>query len=57
MASAGRKLGWAGLGLFTIYTLAAACSGDDTVHAENCEALDTLGAETEPSRSFWFGRV
>ncbi len=45
MASAGRKLGWAALGLFIIGMLAAACSGGDAKRAANCEALDALGLE------------
>ncbi len=44
MASAGRTLGWAALGLL-ICTLAAACSGGGAERAASCGALDALGVE------------
>ena len=44
MASAGRKLGWAALGLF-IYMLASACSGGDDGRSPGCQALEALGPE------------
>ncbi len=45
MASAGRKLAWAALGAYSLYILAAACSGGDVERDTSCEALDALGVE------------
>ena len=45
MASAGRKLGWAALGLFITYMLATACSTGEADGAAGCEALNALGLE------------
>ncbi len=46
MASAGRTLGWAALGLL-ICMLAAACSGGGAERAASCGALAALGVEIE----------
>ena len=46
MASAGRKLTWAVIGL-SIYMVAAACAGGVADSSANCQALDALSVEIE----------